>query len=68
MEVMLDTLALELVGQGPDASPQVLSSLIRAVPARSKVECAHFELKREFCPSPRAWTGEWREGTSPLPC
>lgn len=55
MEVMLDTLALDLVSNGPDASLQALTSLIKAVPARSKLECVHFELKREFCPNSRAW-------------
>ena len=47
MEMMLDTLALELVRHGPGASHRAVSSLIRAAPARSKVEGAHFELKRE---------------------
>ena len=55
MEMVLDTLALELVTHGPGASHQAVSSLVRAVPAHSKVECARFELKREFSPSSHAW-------------
>ena len=53
--MFLEDLALELVTHGPDVSDRAVSSLIRAVPSRSTVECVHFELKREFSPSPRAW-------------
>ena len=53
--MILEELALELVTHGPDISDRAVSSLIRAVPSRSTVECVHFELKREFSPSPRAW-------------
>lgn len=55
MGMMLDTVALELVEQGLGASHQAVSSLVRAVPANSRVECAHFELKREFSPSTHSW-------------
>ena len=52
---MLDTLALELVRHGPDGSHRGVAALVRAVPARSKLERVHFELKREFASGPRAW-------------
>ena len=53
--MILEDLALELVTHGPDVTDRAVSSLIRAVPSRSTVECVHFELKREFSPNPRAW-------------
>lgn len=52
---MLDTLALELVGSGAGGSDRQVTSLIRAVPARSTLECVHFELKRGFSPDARGW-------------
>ena len=52
---MLDTDALELVRQGPDGSDRGVAALVRAVSAGSKLECIHFELKREFATGPRAW-------------
>ena len=52
---MLDTFALELVAHGPGDANRAISSLMRAVPPGSTLECAHFELKREFSATAREW-------------